>query len=73
MSSFRTANIGTADRAVRIVVAALLTVAAYAYLAAPWSYVAYVAALVLIVTAVVRFCPAYALVGASTCQTPKAH
>ncbi|NDV85461.1 DUF2892 domain-containing protein [Aurantimonas aggregata] len=72
MALFRNANVGTEDRVVRIVLAAVAAIAAYAYLAAPWSYVAYAVALILVVTAVVRFCPAYALFGASTCRTPTA-
>ncbi|MBB4002209.1 MAG: DUF2892 domain-containing protein [Aurantimonas endophytica] len=73
MALFRTANVGTEDRVVRIVLAAIAAIAAYAYLAAPWSYVAYAVALILLLTAVVRFCPAYALFGASTCRRPTAH
>jgi hypothetical protein len=73
MAVFRSANVGMADRAVRYLLAVLLVVAAYAYLAEPWSYVAYAATLILAVTAIVRFCPAYALFGASTCRTPRAH
>ncbi|HEY9057552.1 MAG TPA: DUF2892 domain-containing protein, partial [Aurantimonas sp.] len=34
----------------------------------PWSWAAYAVAAILVLTALVRFCPAYALFGASTCE-----
>ncbi|UIJ72558.1 DUF2892 domain-containing protein [Aurantimonas sp. HBX-1] len=73
MALFRTANVGPTDRVVRIVLAAVVAFAAYAYLAAPWSYVGYAVAVILVATAAVRFCPAYALVGASTCRTTQTY
>lgn len=67
----KTANIGMADRTIRILIAIALSAYAYMTLAAPWSYVAYAVAAVLLVTALVRFCPAYRLVGASTCKVSR--
>ncbi|WP_206454363.1 YgaP family membrane protein [Aurantimonas marina] len=63
---FSTANVGTADRVVRILLGIALAAYAYTSLASPWSWVAYAVAAILILTALVRFCPAYALFGAST-------
>lgn len=67
----RTANIGTADRIIRILIAIALSAYAYTALATPWSYLAYAVGGVLVVTALVRFCPAYWLVGASTCKVSR--
>ncbi|BDA84599.1 hypothetical protein Sa4125_21410 [Aureimonas sp. SA4125] len=67
----KTANIGTADRVIRILIGIALAAYAYANLAGPWSSVAYAVAGVLVVTALMRFCPAYRLVGASTCKVSR--
>lgn len=70
---FKTANVGSADRIVRIiagiVLAALPFMLENATLATPlvkWAMV--LVGLVLITTALVRFCPLYRVVGASTCS-----
>ena len=73
MALFRSANVGTTDRIVRVALAFLAAYAGYALLATPWAYLAYAVAVILALTAVVRFCPAYALVGASTCRARVAH
>ena len=67
----KSANIGSTDRIIRIVIGIALAVYAYSSLLSPWSLVAYAIAAVLIVTAIVRFCPAYRLIGASTCKTAR--
>ena len=59
------ANVGSADRMLRAFIGVMLLVAAF-FLATPWTWIA-AASVVLIRTAVFRFCPAYALIGASTC------
>ncbi|MDE2515238.1 MAG: DUF2892 domain-containing protein [Rhodospirillales bacterium] len=61
-------NIGSADRLLRLV-------AGFALLAfgllntTPWRYLG-LAGIVLVLTALVRFCPAYALLGIRTCTRP---
>ncbi len=60
-------NILPLDRFVRFALAILFAEAGYFWLASPWSFVAYAAALVMLVTALVGFCPIYKLLG----LTPK--
>jgi len=63
------ANLGMMDRSVRAVVGAVaLAAGLLAGLAVPWNYVADGVGAVLLVTSVIKFCPAYAIVGASTCK-----
>lgn len=62
------ANIGPVDRVLRIVVAICLVAWGYSGLSSPWSFVAYAVAAVLMFTALVRFCPAYRILGISTCK-----
>ncbi|WP_198598341.1 YgaP family membrane protein [Mangrovicella endophytica] len=68
---FRMANVGTADQVVRLILAAATVLVAVYTLAALWNWAAYVVAAILALTAIVRFCPAYALFGVSTCESPK--
>lgn len=61
-------NVGTPDRIIRLILGiALLLWAWLGSLSTLWFWVALVVGLVLVVTAVLRFCPAYAVLGASTC------
>ena len=64
----KSANIGPIDRVLRIIAGIGLAVWAYYGLLSPWSFVAYAVAAVLILTALVRFCWAYRLLGISTCK-----
>lgn len=70
------ANVGTIDRLFRIVVGVGLIAAGFlAGLAAPWNYVAMGVGAVLALTAIISFCPLYAVIGANTCghkATPSA-
>lgn len=68
---FKSANVGTTDRVVRVIAGAALALYAFYALESAWQWVALGVAAILIITALVRFCPAYALFGASTCETPK--
>ena len=67
-----TANEGTADRAVRAVAGIAILVIAWMWLGlavgALLGVLAAVVGVVLLVTAVVGFCPAYRMVGMSTCK-----
>ncbi|MEE4121449.1 MAG: DUF2892 domain-containing protein [Paracoccaceae bacterium] len=64
-----TANVGNIDRIARAVLGVVLLLAAFT---AGWgtagTVIAAVAGLVLLGTAGMRFCPAYRLLGMSTCQ-----
>lgn len=69
------ANVGSADRIVRIIVGLALMlvpfVSGLAFFANPvaqWGSV--VVGLVLVVTALVRFCPLYTILGLSSCKVP---
>jgi hypothetical protein len=57
-------NVGTVDRAIRIVVGLGLIGAALTHLIGVWGWIG----LVPLATGVFRFCPAYRLFGASTCE-----
>jgi len=71
---FKTANVGTADRIVRIVLGIALFVLPLVMETAIWAtplarWVTIAVGVVLIATALVRFCPLYRLVGTNTCRT----
>lgn len=66
-------NVGTPDRIARIVIGAVLVLlpllSGLALFATPlWFWASIVVGAVLIVTAIVRFCPLYAILGLSTCK-----
>lgn len=65
-------NVGTADRAVRLIVGTVLVLlpllTAFAA-GTPWlRWVSLAAGLVLLATAAMRFCPLYTLLGVRTCR-----
>lgn len=69
-------NVGSLDRTLRFIVGAVLVgavfVPALAGWVAPlggWKYVLTAWGVVMLLTAAVRFCPAYTLLGVSTCRT----
>lgn len=60
-------NESTLDRIIRIVAGIALGALAFAgVLAAPWVYVAWLVAAVLVITGIVGFCPLYAALRVST-------
>lgn len=66
-------NVGTPDRFARIVIGAVLVllpfVSGLALFANPlWLWASLLVGAVLIVTALLRFCPLYAILGLSTCK-----
>lgn len=66
-------NVGTPDRIARIVIGIVLVllpfISGLALFANPlWLWASVVVGGVLIVTALVRFCPLYAILGLSTCK-----
>ena len=67
------ANVGTADRAVRLLLGIVLIAVAFVPSLPPASHILLQWAMagagaVLIVTALVRFCPLYAIFGISSCK-----
>ncbi len=60
-----TTNIGTVDRMLRLVLGIVLIVLALAGTIGIWGWLG----LVLVGTAFLKFCPAYALFGFKTCAT----
>lgn len=66
-------NVGTPDRLARLIIGAVLVLVPFfsgiALFANPlWLWASVVVGAVLIVTALVRFCPLYAVLGLSTCK-----
>ncbi len=57
------ANVGTLDRALRIIAGAVLIALALAGTIGPWGWIG----IVPILTGLFRFCPAYTLLGIRTC------
>ena len=70
---FKSANVGATDRIIRLILGAVLILLPYIYASPMWAngtirWAIPVVGLVLIVTALVRFCPAYHLIGVNTCK-----
>ncbi|TWO72708.1 DUF2892 domain-containing protein [Caenimonas sedimenti] len=59
-------NVGTIDRGIRIALGILLILLAALEVIGPWGY----AGLLLVLTGAFRFCPAYPLLGITTCSAP---
>jgi hypothetical protein len=59
-------NVGAADRIIRLVLG-IMMLGLYGALESPWKYLTLLG-LVLIATAVTRFCPLYRVLGLSTCH-----
>lgn len=60
-------NIGTPERAIRLILGiVLLAIAFFASLGAVWSWLLGLVGVVLIVTGVLRFCPAWKILGIDT-------
>ena len=70
---FKSANVGAIDRAFRIILGLALLILPHMAGGALWAdpivaYAMNAVGIVLILTALVRFCPLYRVVGASTCK-----
>jgi len=66
-----TTNMGSADRVIRLVIAAIAVFLYYnGTLTGTMGIVALVLAAVFTLTSLVSFCPLYAIVGLSTCPAP---
>ena len=57
------ANVGTADRALRIIAGVILIALTLSNTIGPWGWIG----IVPILTGLFRFCPAYTLLGIRTC------
>jgi hypothetical protein len=57
------ANVGTVDRALRILAGSLLILLSLLNVIGPWGWIG----LIPIATGALRFCPAYSLLGLRTC------
>lgn len=69
------ANVGTADRIIRIVAGiALALVVLFAgiplFASGVWYWIGLAVAAILVATAIVGFCPLYGILGVSTCRVP---
>jgi hypothetical protein len=70
---FKSANVGTADRIVRILAGAALIAAPFVFpdqsFSAGWiRWAMQIVGAVFVLTALVRFCPLYAIFGLRTCK-----
>jgi len=67
-----TANVGQVDRLIRAVLGVVLLALAFGYLGAGlttvWAWVLGIVGFVLLATAILSVCPAYALLGVRTCE-----
>jgi len=62
-----TVNVGTIDRAVRIIAGVALIALAFNGTIGMWGYIG----IVPLLTGLFRVCPAYSLIGVNTCGTTK--
>jgi hypothetical protein len=62
-----TVNVGTIDRAIRIIVGIVLIALAFTGTIGMWGYIG----IVFLLTGLFRVCPAYSLIGVNTCGTSK--
>ena len=62
-----TVNVGTIDRAVRIIAGLALIALAFTGTIGVWGYIG----IVPVLTGLFRVCPAYSLIGVNTCGTTK--
>lgn len=62
------ANVGSTDRALRVFAGVLLILLSAIHVIGPWGLIG----LVPIATGLIRFCPAYKILGLSSCPKPAA-
>ncbi len=62
-------NVGSIDSTIRLIAGlALIAFGWFGGLASPWNFVAMGAGAVFVLTGLIKFCPAYAIIGANTCS-----
>jgi len=67
-----TKNIGQTDKIIRIVLGlGLAALDFFEVVTGPFSWILSVVAIVLVVTALINFCPLYTLLGKNTCEVKK--
>jgi Protein of unknown function (DUF2892) len=64
-------NTGNVDRAIRAILGLVLIALAATGTIGVWGWIGIVIGIVLLLTAVFGFCPAYAIFGMNTCPTKK--
>lgn len=63
-------NMGTADRIIRIIIAAIMIGLFFTnVVTGTWGYVMIAVAAIFLLTSVISFCPLYLLFGIKTCKT----
>lgn len=63
-------NVGSVDKVVRYIIAAVAIWAAYTHqVASPWNYVLYVVAVIMVLTALVGTCPIWLATGMNTLKS----
>ena len=63
-------NIGSIDKVVRFIIAAVAIWAAYTHqVASPWDYVLYAVAAIMVITALMSTCPIWIIFGINTLKT----
>lgn len=63
------ANVGSLDRALRIIAGVVLILLAVTQVIGPWGWIG----IVPLLTGVFRFCPAYSVLGVRTCKLDSTH
>ncbi len=62
-------NVGKGDQIFRFILGVVLLLAYFlGWLAGTWGIVALVVGIILVVTAAIRFCPLYRILGMNTCE-----
>ena len=70
VGTFMTKNMGSIDRAFRVLVAVAIVVAIYMdALTGTWAWVLGALSVVFVLTSLVSFCPLYTIFGMKTCKT----
>jgi hypothetical protein len=65
-------NMGTTDKAIRIVLAIVFAIVAFTgAVSSPWNYVLLALGAVFLLTSFISFCPLYAPFGINTCKVKK--
>jgi len=64
-------NTGDIDRAIRAILGLVLIALAVTGTVGVWGWIGIVIGIVLLLTAIFGFCPAYAIFGTNTCPTKK--
>ncbi|MFA7274614.1 MAG: DUF2892 domain-containing protein [Crocinitomicaceae bacterium] len=63
-------NLGNADRAVRLIVAAIIAILYFTNtISGTLAIILGVVAIIFVATSLINFCPLYSLVGINTCKT----